>query len=107
MDYADRRSRPRPRCRSAGGRAASSRPPDPRSATGGAGWAAWRSCEDRRRAPDTRGDAQVGPREVHVAGAAVEGHRELLALTREAAQPGQEIHVPGLAAHLAVGDAGA
>ena len=35
----------------------------------------------------------------------MEGHRELPALAGEAAQPREEIHVPGPAAHLAVGDA--
>jgi hypothetical protein len=35
----------------------------------------------------------------------VERHRKLPALAHEPAQPGEEVHVPGLAAHLAVGDA--
>ena len=52
-----------------------------------------------------RVDAQIRPREIHVAGPAVEGHRQPPALAAEPAQAGEEVHVPGPAAHLAIGDA--
>jgi len=61
--------------------------------------------EDRRGPAHARGDCEIGPREVHVARAPVEGHRQLAPLAGEPAEPGEEVHVPGLAAHLAVGDA--
>ena len=61
--------------------------------------------EDRLRPGHPARDGQVGPGEVHVAGLAVKRHRDALALARPTAQLEQEVHVPGLATHLAVGDA--
>jgi hypothetical protein len=62
--------------------------------------------EDRRRPADPRVDAQIRPREVDVARAAVERHRQRAALAGQAPQPpGEEVHVPRLPPQLAVGDA--
>ncbi len=42
---------------------------------------------------------------MHVPGRAVKGNRNVLPLAREAPELEQEVHVPGLAAQLSVGDA--
>ena len=53
---------------------------------------------------DPRVDPEVRPGEVHVADRAVERHRQRAALAGQAAQAGEEVHVPRLPPQLAVGD---
>src|SRR5256712_3796882 len=59
----------------------------------------------RSRPRHPAGDREVGPGEVDVAALAVERDGNRLALARPAAELEQEVHVPRLAAVLAVGDA--
>ena len=62
-------------------------------------------AEDAAVQPELAGHAQTGRREVDVALVAVEVHRDVLLDLLHAADLVHEVHVPGRAAELAVGDA--